>query len=77
MTVDATAAEPATDKSTALKPATQSTQTVDDELDLLEFLGTIDAENDDTDWLEFLRSTDIGKVAKAKPTTSRPENKGK
>lgn len=69
MATSAMAAEP-------VKKAPATAQ-ADEELDLLEFLGTIDAENDDKDWLDFLRSTDIGKVAKPKPAASRAASKGK
>ncbi len=34
--------------------------------DLLEFLGTIDAEDDDEDWIDYLTQTDIEKVAARK-----------
>jgi hypothetical protein len=50
-------------------------QPSDEELEWLEFLGSIDAESDDSDWLDFLRVTDIGKVAKHKPVANRPEGK--
>lgn len=70
MATIALAAEPVKKTPTAVPPQ------VDEELDLLEFLGSIDAENDDKDWLDFLRSTDIRKVAKAKPSSSRAESKG-
>jgi hypothetical protein len=48
----------------------------DDDLDMLEFLGSIDDQNEDQDWLDFLRSTDIDRVAKAKPPAPRKEGKG-
>lgn len=57
------------------KPA--GTAPADDDLDLLEFLGSIDATNEDQDWLEFLRNTDIGKVARLKTPAKAPEGKGK
>jgi hypothetical protein len=38
---------------------------VDDEF--LEFLGSVDSEEADRDWLEYLVRTDLSKVAKAKP----------
>ena len=44
--------------------------------DLLEFLGSEDPQTDDSSWFDFLRSTDIGKLAKAKPRAATPqENK--
>lgn len=49
----------------------------DDDLDLLEFLGSIDATNEDQDWLEFLRNTDISKVVRVKTPAKSPEGKGK
>jgi hypothetical protein len=54
-----------------------SSPPADDDLDLLEFLGGIDAANDDEDWLEFLKNTDIGKVAKSKAPADPPGGKGK
>ena len=58
------------------RPA-QAAPPADDDLDLLEFLGGIDAANEDKDWLEFLKNTDIGKVAGAKAPANPPEGKGK
>jgi hypothetical protein len=55
----------------------QAPPPADDDLDLLEFLGSIDAANEDKDWLEFLKNTDIGKVARAKTPANPPEGKGK
>ena len=55
----------------------QAAPPADDDLDLLEFLGSIDAANQDKDWLEFLKSTDIGKVARVTTPAKTPEGKGK
>lgn len=55
----------------------QAAPPADDDLDLLEFLGSIDAANEDQDWLEFLRNTDISKVARVKTPAKAPEGKGK
>jgi hypothetical protein len=71
---DLLAAEPA--GKAPQRPA-QSAPPADDDLDLLEFLGSIDATNEDKDWLEFLKNTDIGKVARAKARANPPEGKGK
>jgi hypothetical protein len=43
--------------------------------DLLEFLGSVDAQTDDKSWFEFLRSTDIGRLAKGKPRPAAPQEK--
>lgn len=56
------AQKPAATKPVAAKPV--STTTADDEF--LEFLGSVDAEGADEDWLDYLSRTDIEKVAKAK-----------
>jgi hypothetical protein len=45
------------------KPAAPAPE-VDDEL--LEFLGSVDADSEDEDWLDYLSQTDIAKVAKDK-----------
>jgi hypothetical protein len=34
--------------------------------ELLEFLGSVDAESEDEDWLDYLAQTDVAKVAKDK-----------
>jgi hypothetical protein len=68
------AAEPA-GKSPQRPP--QAAPPADDDLDLLEFLGSVDAANEDQDWLEFLRNTDISKVARVKTPAKAPEGKGK
>ena len=73
------AAEPAGANPVGANPVGKAPQAVppaDDDLDLLEFLGSIDAANEDKDWLEFLKNTDIGKVAKAKTPAKTPEGKG-
>ena len=33
---------------------------------MLEFLGSVDTQVDDASWFDFLRSNDIGKLAKRK-----------
>ncbi len=73
------AAEPAGAKpvGTAPQRPAPATPPADDDLDLLEFLGSIDATNEDQDWLEFLRNTDIGRVARVKTPAKAPEGKGK
>ncbi len=72
------AAEPAGAKPAGTEPQpTKATPPADDDLDLLEFLGSIDAANEDQDWLEFLKHTDVGKVARAKTPVTPPEGKGK
>jgi hypothetical protein len=73
------AAEPAGAKpaGTAPQRPAQAAPPADDDLDLLEFLGSIDAANEDQDWLEFLKNTDIGKVARAKTPVTLPEGRGK
>lgn len=43
--------------------------------DLLEFLGSVDTQSDDSSWFDFLRETDIGKLVKAKPKPSKPQEK--
>lgn len=53
----------------AAKPATAPAKPAADEAldeDLLEFLGTIDAEGEDEDWIDYLTQTDIEKVAARK-----------
>ena len=68
-----TAATAAAAKNTAGKPAA-ATKTApaakpaapaaDD--DLLEFLGSVDSDSGDQDWIDYLSQTDIAKVAKGK-----------
>ena len=47
----------------AKKPAATTPPAADDEF--LEFLGSVDAEGADEDWLDYLTRTDIERVAKA------------
>lgn len=61
----AQATEPAA-KPVQRTPPLRATAPADDDLELLEFLGSVDAGNEDQDWLEYLKITDIGKVAKVK-----------
>lgn len=41
--------------------------------DLLEFLGTIDSEDEDGDWIDYLTQTDIEKVAARKRAKPAPD----
>ena len=45
-----------------------ATTTAEADDEFLEFLGSVDAESADEDWLDYLAQTDIVKVAKAKKT---------
>ena len=58
-----TAGKPAaaTKTAPAAKPAAPA---ADD--DLLEFLGSVDSDSGDQDWIDYLSQTDIAKVAKGK-----------
>ena len=61
------ATKPASSATTSAKPATNaasSDEVGDDEF--LEFLGSVDSDATDEDWLDYLAQTDILKVAKAK-----------
>ena len=49
-------------KPAATPPAKPATPEADDEL--LEFLGSVDSETGDQDWLDYLSRTDVGKAAK-------------
>jgi hypothetical protein len=51
----------ATKSAPAAKPAAPA---ADD--DLLEFLGSVDSDSGDQDWIDYLSQTDIAKVAKGK-----------
>jgi hypothetical protein len=53
---------PAQPKTPEKKPAPDAE--ADDEL--LEFLGSVDSETGDQDWLDYLSRTDVAKVAKGK-----------
>ena len=46
------------------KPAPAPATGADDEF--LEFLGSVDTDGGDADWIEYLARTDVSKVAKAK-----------
>lgn len=65
--------KPATSKPPATKPAEPTTPAADDEF--LEFLGSVDAEGADEDWLDYLSRTDIEKVAKAPKKSPETEAK--
>jgi len=54
----------------AAKSPPPKAQPADADDELLEFLGTVGAEDDNEDWLDYLSSTDIAKVAKAQPPRS-------
>ena len=56
----AAADKPASKPMAAPAPATS----VDDEF--LEFLGSVDTDGGDEDWMDYLSQTDVSKVAKAK-----------
>jgi len=56
----AAAGKPASKPMTAPTPATGA----DDEF--LEFLGSVDTDGGDEDWMDYLAQTDVAKVAKAK-----------
>jgi hypothetical protein len=60
-------AKPPPQKPAASKPA-PAPSTVDDD-EFLEFLGSVDSDDADSDWMEYLAQTDIGKVARAKKET--------
>lgn len=49
-------------KQAATPPAKPAAPEADDEL--LEFLGSVDSETGDQDWLDYLSQTEIGKAAK-------------
>ena len=55
-------------KPAAAKPA--PAPSADDEF--LEFLGSIDSDADDEDWMDYLARTDIAKVTKAKKRAPAP-----
>lgn len=57
-------------KPAASKPAPAPSTVADDEF--LEFLGSVDSEEADGDWMEYLAQTDIVKVARAKKETPAP-----
>jgi hypothetical protein len=59
----AVAVKPTSKPVTAPGPATGA----DDEF--LEFLGSVDTDSGDKDWLDYLAQTDVSKVAKAKKNT--------
>jgi hypothetical protein len=58
-------AKPGTSTKPAAAPAKPPADEALDE-DLLEFLGTIDSEDEDDDWIDYLTQTDIEKVAARK-----------
>jgi hypothetical protein len=62
------ATKPASPATSAAKPAPARTVAAKDDADdeFLEFLGSVDADATDDDWLDYLAQTDIRKVAKSK-----------
>jgi hypothetical protein len=72
-----TPSEPTASKSAASTPAASNAvpATAVDDDEFLEFLGSVDAEGADDDWLDYLSRTDIEKVAKAKKTSPDTEAK--
>ena len=56
-------------KPAAAKPASAATTPLDADDEFLEFLGSIDTDEADEDWMDYLAQTDIAKVAKAKKKT--------
>ena len=63
-------------KVTGDRAATDKSSAADDvDQDLLEFLGSVDTQTDDSSWFDFLRSTDIGKLAKEKSPPAAPQEK--
>jgi hypothetical protein len=70
------AAEPPAKPTAPTKPAAapakpDADEAIDD--DMLEFLGTIDSEDEDDDWIEYLTQTDIEKVAARKRAKPAPD----
>jgi hypothetical protein len=53
-------------------PATTPVPEADDEL--LEFLGSVDADTGDQDWIDYLSRTDVGKVAKDEKVAKGPKD---
>lgn len=48
------------------KPATPSASVTPADDEFLEFLGSVDTDSGDEDWMDYLAGTDVSKVAKAK-----------
>lgn len=78
----AIAADKASDKAPSGKAVTarvaaadQAASGDDVDQDLLEFLGSVDTQTDDSSWFDFLRATDIGKLAKEKSAPAAPQEK--
>lgn len=68
-----TAVQPQPLRASEHAPAAAPAEDVDQ--DLLEFLGSVDSQTDDSSWFEFLRTTDIGKLAKEKSKPAAPKEK--
>jgi hypothetical protein len=64
--------KPAAPAKSAAEPAKPAAEEVIDE-DLLEFLGTIDSEDEAEDWIDYLSQTDIEKVAARKRAKTAPD----
>jgi hypothetical protein len=60
-------------KSAASKPAPAPSTVVDDEF--LEFLGSVDADDPDGDWMEYLAENDVVSEARAKKMPAPTEVK--
>lgn len=80
------AASPAPSATSAAKPAPAKAAAPEDGPDdeFLEFLGSVDSDATDEDWLDYLARTDVLKVGKAKKkapaaaqTRSAPDKAGK
>lgn len=71
----AAADRPAAEKPVANKMIAADSSADDVDQDLLEFLGSVDTQTDDSSWFDFLRSTDIGKLAKEKAPPAAPQEK--
>jgi hypothetical protein len=50
------------------KPVAKTAAVPEVDDDLLEFLGSVDSDSEDQDWIDYLSQTDIAKVAKEKKT---------
>jgi hypothetical protein len=60
-------AKPPPQKPAASKPAAAPTTVDDDEF--LEFLGSVDSDSADSEWMEYLAQSDIVRVARTKKET--------
>ena len=53
----------------AAKPVTAPAPATGADDEFLEFLGSVDTDSGDKDWMDYLAQTDVSKVAKAKKNT--------